>query len=73
MSMRTLDRTGSSAVIELSRPELVLVNNALNEICNGVMDLADDMEFSTRLGVSRADARCLLQDVVDLLADWPPK
>jgi hypothetical protein len=38
--------------------ELVLLNNALNEVCNGIT--LDDDEFQTRLGVDRKTARKLL-------------
>jgi hypothetical protein len=43
----------SSTVIDLTSEELLLLRNALNEVCNGVRDLEDDSEFATRLGVSR--------------------
>jgi hypothetical protein len=58
----------SSTVLELTNLELLLLNNALNEVCNGVSDLKDDGEFGSRLGVSRTEARGLLAtlgDVVD--------
>ncbi len=57
----------SSANIELSSAELILVNNALNEACNGVSELSDDNEFATRLGASRADGRELLASLRDLI------
>lgn len=41
--------------------ELVIINNALNEICNGV-SLADD-EFQTRIGATRDKASKLLSKV----------
>ena len=51
--------------VELTDAELVVVNNALNEVCNGVH--IEDDEFETRLGVSRDDARALLLKVTGLL------
>ena len=45
----------------LSTSELVLLNNALNEVCNGI-DIPDS-EFATRLGVDRKAARQLLEKV----------
>ena len=51
----------------MSLDELRLVNNALNEVCNGVSDLDDDGEFATRLGASREDGRRLLREVGDIL------
>jgi hypothetical protein len=52
---------GDGATIRLDRSELGLVNNALNEVANGV-DLSDS-EFKTRLGESRSDARKLLAEI----------
>ena len=49
--------------LKLTRDELLLLNNALNEVCNGVY--IDDAEFSTRLGASRNDARRLLERIHD--------
>jgi hypothetical protein len=65
MEMKDLGR--SSANVELTRAELILVNNALNEVCNGVADLRDDQEFATRLGASRSDAQGLLSSLSDLI------
>lgn len=52
-----------SVTVTLSRSEMELINNALNEVCNGVRDLDHDDEFATRLGQSRDDARRLLAEV----------
>jgi hypothetical protein len=46
-------------LLDVSEAELLLLNNALNEICNGVH--LDEAEFSTRLGVPRDEARRLLR------------
>jgi len=43
--------------IELTPQELIIVNNALNEVCNGI---SLEGEFPTRMGCSIDDARCLL-------------
>jgi len=60
----TISRDGT-AVLDLSEMELVLINNALNEVCNGVH--IDDFEFSTRLGGSREEVRGLLGRVSSVL------
>jgi len=65
--MKMTDLGRSSANVELTRAELILVNNALNEVCNGVTDLSDDEEFTTRLGASRSEARALLGSLSDLI------
>lgn len=44
-----------------TRDELVVINNALNEICNGLA-FGDD-EFQTRIGCSRALAHKVLAKV----------
>jgi len=41
--------------------ELLIINNALNEVCNGI-SMADS-EFETRIGNTREAARKLLEKV----------
>jgi hypothetical protein len=62
-----IDTQGRGARVDLPRDELTLLNNALNEVCNGVHDLDDDNEFATRLGASREDARRLLGEIGEVL------
>ena len=45
-------------LLQLTRDEAIVLNNALNEVCNGVH--LSDAEFSTRLGVERSAALELL-------------
>ena len=52
--------------INLSKDELVLFNNAVNEVLNGP-DAIDDKEFQTRLGVNRPFAKDTLARISDLL------
>ena len=49
--------------MSLTRDGLALQNNAHNEVCHGVRELADDGEFQTRLGWKRRDAMRLLDQV----------
>jgi hypothetical protein len=51
--------------LEFSRAELILINNALNEVCNGVN--IEEWEFPIRLGASRDEAQALLQKIHALL------
>jgi hypothetical protein len=51
--------------LALSPDEALILNNALNEVCNGV-DI-EDWEFPTRLGGDREEARALLVRVGQLL------
>ena len=46
--------------------ELVIINNALNEVCNGLS--FDDNEFQTRIGYPRAKAQSVLKKVAKALA-----
>ena len=58
-------RTKDRANVTLTRDEVLLLNNALNEVCNGIA-MTDD-EFHTRLGVDRKHARALLKRLSQLL------
>lgn len=51
------------ARLDLTREEFDIVQNALNEICNGI-DLED--EFETRIGATLGAARILLERVARL-------
>jgi len=50
---------------QFTRDELVVINNALNEVCHGVS--FDDDEFQTRIGYSRAVAQNVLMKVAKAL------
>ena len=69
--MDLVERTPNSATLTLSLRELLLLNNALNEVCNGLSDLGDDSESATRLGASREDGRVLLRAVGAALDETP--
>ena len=49
------------AHVVFTRDELVLINNALNEVCNGLS--FEDEEFQTRIGFPREVARKVLAKV----------
>lgn len=61
----------SGAAVELTRDELLTVNNALNEVCHGPGAI-DDEEFFARMGVELHEAMALLDEVNQLLPDPPP-
>lgn len=56
MNIRSFD--GATAEMSLTREDLIAINNALNEVCNG-MEL--EGEFDTRIGCSLEEARELLR------------
>ena len=47
--------------IQLTKEELGLIGNAINEVCNGVH--IPDWEFQTRLGHTKDEARVLLDQI----------
>jgi hypothetical protein len=51
---------GPSVTVELTKDELGIVNNALNELCNGIQL---DGEFDTRMGCTVEEARALLAKI----------
>ncbi len=63
-------RDHSHLTIELNRSELLLLNNALNEVCHG-LDFSG-AEFHTRLGVEKSRAVVVL-DQLNTLHDATPK
>ena len=63
--MIRLSQGEKSADVRSSNDELVLISNALNEVCNGIE--IDDAEFATRLGAQREEARRLLENLGSLI------
>ena len=57
--MEILERSKGKAVISFSNDELVILNNALNEICNGV----DIPQFETRVGYPRERVEALFEQI----------
>lgn len=61
--MKLIGKNGRAYTLELDEAELELMNNALNEVCNGL----DISEFKTRLGQSHEAALDLLKRLNSLL------
>ena len=55
----------SPVPVAFTKDELLVINNALNEVCNGLP--FEDAEFQTRIGVSREAARKVLDKVAKTL------
>lgn len=51
------------AAVELSHDELLVLNAALNEVCNGI----DVFEFEARVGASRAQVESLMAEIQAVL------
>lgn len=62
--MQVNQTSKDSASVSFTEAELVLLNNALNEVLNEL----DVSEFSTRLGNSRQEAEELLHQINMLLS-----
>jgi hypothetical protein len=52
-------------LVELTKDEMGIINNALNEVCNGI-DL--EGEFDTRMGCTVEQARAVLAKITDRLS-----
>lgn len=61
--MKVNQTSKGSASVSFTEAELVLLNNALNEVLHGI----GTSEFDTRLGASRPDADELLHQIGSLL------
>jgi hypothetical protein len=65
--MRIKTFSGGVAVVELAHKEINIINNALNEVCNGV-DLKG--EFDTRMGCSLEEAEVCSMQFTILATQW---
>ena len=63
--MKIKSSNEKSATIELTADELHIINNALNEVCNGIHL---ESEFDTRMGCSLKEARELLEGIHGLVS-----
>lgn len=62
-----MDIEGTVAV-ELDRSDLLAINNALNEVCNGP-NAIPDREFRALMAVGRSQAQSTLERISGLLPD----
>ena len=58
--MKIKSQVPGSAIVELTSNELAIINNALNEVCNGIHL---EGEFGTRMGCTVEEARDLLAEI----------
>ncbi|CNL96451.1 hypothetical protein [Yersinia aleksiciae] len=61
--MDLLSVTKSNADINITESELLILNSALNEVCNGI----DIAEFETRIGSERDNIAALLSKIGSIL------
>jgi hypothetical protein len=65
--IKSINADEARAVVDLSRVELTILNNALNEILHGPDAIDHDGEFHARIGAWPDEARGLLGDFGSLL------
>ena len=58
--------SGDRVAIELTSDDLLAINNALNEVCNGA-NAIPDWEFQTLMGVERSEAQATLKRISALI------
>lgn len=67
--MDTIEINKDKIIIELTKCELGVIINALNEVCNGI----EVWEFDTRMGIAIEDARIFLKSLGSLYKKIPLK
>ena len=68
--MDVQERSSKSALISLSVDELLLLNNALNEIASGIH--MSDADLEVRIAFNRERVRSLLHEIGAVLDQMPP-
>ncbi|MFE0146143.1 hypothetical protein ACFWY5_03320 [Nonomuraea sp. NPDC059007] len=64
--MKIIRATADVITADLGPDNALAINNALNEICNGVN--LNDWDFQTRMGVDREQARAVLRAISDAIS-----
>ena len=70
--MKVTACAGEQADITLSLDEMIVLSNALNEVCNAL----EVFDFATRIGMERAQAAALLASLgacIDAIQSRPPE
>lgn len=67
--MNAHDVDKEKIILEISKEELGVICNALNEVCNGI----EIWEFETRLGIKLENARILLDNLISTYKKNVPK
>lgn len=65
--MKVIEKNENGITIILSNNEIIIVNNALNEIINGI----EITEFETRIGFSEEIVKELLDNIKKILDTTP--
>jgi len=57
--MNIISLSQSAALMEVTKDDLIMINSALNETCNGI----ELFEFETRIGFDRERVKRLLNEI----------
>lgn len=60
--MDTIKINKDNIILEISKDELAVLGNALNEVCNGIKV----REFDIRMGINIDDARNILESLISI-------
>lgn len=66
--MKLIKNEGDRADVQFSIDELLTLNNSLNEVCNGI----EVIDFDPKIGVTREQAKLLLNSVNKLAREMRP-
>ncbi|QJT82319.1 hypothetical protein [Kosakonia sp. MUSA4] len=61
--MNVISISGKQVQLTIDEKDLLILNSALNEICNGISMI----EFETRIGATKEDTCALLSEVSRIL------
>ena len=61
--MRLVTMDGNAATVQFTEAELCILNNALNEVCNGI----EVPEFAARMGAEKSEVIQLLKQMHEIL------
>lgn len=60
--MKAIKIDKDNFILEISKDELGVLSNALNEVCNGI----EVWEFDTRIGIKIDNARKILESLISI-------
>ena len=60
--MNAIKIDNDKVILEISKDELGVLSNALNEVCNGI----EVWEFDTRMGVRLENAKIILESLTSI-------
>ena len=65
-AIQIVEKSHDVAVLRLTRSQIIVLNNAMNEVLHGP-EAIEDWEFHTRIGVTRREAEAVLKGIAGAL------